>query len=447
MERWKLKQLTEDLSQSQHNDNSQIATTTDIEEADYIEDTTTINTITVNEEEVYNIMMNNTTTNNTTNNNNTISIPFVVQSRGNNLHDANDDDSDSEHNVKNSNIHSTIASLTGGYDSTTSSHTNVENVAVDISSLPIQKNIMKNDETNRNKEDFIITLDLQEDDNDTIKSKDNDDKNDLWLIVTDQYYTVTENEHGSVRRRKGLGIITSSSNKRDEYIKNNINNLPNNNGYTLKNISSLEQLRNDLNTICFPSPQSQLLQLHDGSNCSNNNTSAIICPNSSEIKKVNNDELNEIKRFQLFRQIIQHEDDSLNKRVSLIIVAQSFLMAAFITSTGPITLRYVTAFVGLATIVVAMPAIIAAGRNIEIQQQVYFNMVESDDRCYALHGHRRDYKKLEVEEAMRRKHYGHLLPTMAFRGNGAFSTLTTVTLLGVVQFIGWFLLLISLIVS
>ena len=40
--------------------------------------------------------------------------------------------------------------------------------------------------------------------------------------------------------------------------------------------------------------------------------------------------LDEVKRFELFRTVIQHEDDLLNQRVSWIILAQSFLMAAFI---------------------------------------------------------------------------------------------------------------------
>jgi len=269
-----------------------------------------------------------------------------------------------------------------------------------------------------NKDDFMITLDLEDD--------QHENEHDLWLIVGDQYTTFSENQHGTVRQRKGLAVIASSAKKRDEYIQENTNNLPY--GYTLKRITTLEHLKNDLNTI-FPSK-------HKDKGIS-----------SSGIKKINSEQLNEIKRFELFRQIIQHEDDLLNQRVSWIILAQSFLMAAFITSTGPISLRYVTAIVGLATTIVAMPAIIAAGKNIEVQQQVYFDMVESDDRCQELHGHRRDYRKLDAEEGVRRKTFGHLLPTMAFRGKGAISILSTVVLLGAVQFFGWCLLLISLAAS
>jgi hypothetical protein len=47
-------------------------------------------------------------------------------------------------------------------------------------------------------------------------------------------------------------------------------------------------------------------------------------------------------------------------------------------------LRYVTAAVGLVTVVVTMPAIVAAARNTEIQQMVYFLGIESDERCREL---------------------------------------------------------------
>merc|ERR1711862_575430 len=130
---------------------------------------------------------------------------------------------------------------------------------------------------------------------------------------------------------------------------------------------------------------------------------------------------------------------------SWIMLAQSFLMGAFVTSTGPSSLRYVIAAIGLAMIIVTLPSIIASGRNIELQEKVYFNMVESEDKCQELHGHCKDME-LKVEEDMRRKHYGHLLPTMSFRGRGSKS-LTTVVMLTAVQFIGWFFLLISLAVS
>jgi hypothetical protein len=155
------------------------------------------------------------------------------------------------------------------------------------------------------------------------------------------------------------------------------------------------------------------------------------------------DHLDEIKRFELFRSVINHEDDLLNQRVSWIILAQSFLMAAFITSPGPNSLRYVTAIVGLATVVVTMPAIVAAGQNIELQQEVYFKMLSSDERSKELHGHNRDLR-MDKDEMRQRKEHGHILPTMAFRGRGAIRILNTVIVLAAVQFFGWVFLLVAL---
>jgi hypothetical protein len=93
--------------------------------------------------------------------------------------------------------------------------------------------------------------------------------------------------------------------------------------------------------------------------------------------------LDEVKRFELFRSVIQHEDDLLNQRVSWIILAQSFLVAAFITKPSDDggegdVMRLITAIVGLSTVVVTMPAILAAGRNIELQQRVYFSGIVSE---------------------------------------------------------------------
>jgi hypothetical protein len=157
--------------------------------------------------------------------------------------------------------------------------------------------------------------------------------------------------------------------------------------------------------------------------------------------------LDEIKRFELFRSVIQHEDDLLNQRVSWIILAQSFLMAAYITSSGPDSLRFVTASVGLATVIVTMPAIVAAGQNIEIQQEIYFKSLPSEKRSRELHGHGRDVTVKEDSEAITRLRYGHLLPTMAFRGKRSVRILRTVIILAMVQFIGWVFLLLALLLN
>lgn len=169
--------------------------------------------------------------------------------------------------------------------------------------------------------------------------------------------------------------------------------------------------------------------------------------------------LDEVKRFELFRSVIQHEDDLLNQRVSWIILAQSFLMAAFITNvnedgTGD-ALKYITAIVGLLTVVVTMPAILAAGRNIELQQHVYFSRISSEQRCRELHGHSRhiitgagreeDARFDMLTEQRERMKHGHIFPNMAFRGTGAVPILFTVLGLAAVQVGGWCFLLAALV--
>ncbi|KAL7541635.1 hypothetical protein ACHAXR_011080 [Thalassiosira sp. AJA248-18] len=165
--------------------------------------------------------------------------------------------------------------------------------------------------------------------------------------------------------------------------------------------------------------------------------------------------LDEVKRFELFRSVIQHEDDLLNQRVSWIILAQSFLMAAFITNTSDDTdaLKYITAIVGLLTVVVTMPAILAAGRNIELQQRVYFAYISSEERCRELHGHGRNILQSTREkgnatnlkdEYRERVMNGHIFPNMAFRGRGSVPILFTVVALAIVQVVGWCFLLVAL---
>ena len=168
--------------------------------------------------------------------------------------------------------------------------------------------------------------------------------------------------------------------------------------------------------------------------------------------------LDEVKRFELFRSVIQHEDDLLNQRVSWIILAQSFLMAAYITAggseeDGTNALKYITAIVGLLTVVVTMPAILAAGRNIELQQHVYFSRISSEERCRELHGHGRKFSSNsdEVpsmdEEQRERMRSGHIFPNMAFRGKGSLPILFTVVALAIVQVGGWCFLLMALLMG
>ena len=167
--------------------------------------------------------------------------------------------------------------------------------------------------------------------------------------------------------------------------------------------------------------------------------------------------LDEVKRFELFHSVIQHEDDLLNQRVSWIILAQSFLMAPFITESenrgsgegsNSNALKYIAAIVGLATVIVTMPAILAAGRNIELQQHVYFAHISSEDRCRELHGHGRNPSETEMRlEHRNRMRYGHIFPNMAFRGRGAIPIVATVTALAILQVLGWSFFIIALVLD
>ena len=124
-------------------------------------------------------------------------------------------------------------------------------------------------------------------------------------------------------------------------------------------------------------------------------------------------------------------------------------MAAFITATSAMALRLVTAVVGLATVVVTMPAIVAAARNIEVQQQVYMPHISSEQRCYQLHGHGRDLARTRTQEELaaemtKRLHEGHVFPNTAFRSPTSVKILYTVVGLAAVQLGGWVFLLLAL---
>ena len=215
----------------------------------------------------------------------------------------------------------------------------------------------------------------------------------------------------------------------------------------------------------------------DDGNFSSNETGEIIISSSNNNKKNNNENDNDddddysdnfdkksqgfdalVKRFELFRRVIEHEDDLLNQRMSWIILAQSFLMAAFISSSNNNTnggrpFLYITAAVGLLTVLVTMPALIAAGRNIEVQQRVYFLGLSSDELCRRLHGHDRDMKwGGDSERNLRHGRQiqngthlsAHVLPNTAFRSKFGVPILTTVVLLSIVQVAGWCCLLVAL---
>eukprot|EP00980_Cylindrotheca_fusiformis_P006953 scaffold1465_cov93-Cylindrotheca_fusiformis.AAC.3 len=209
-------------------------------------------------------------------------------------------------------------------------------------------------------------------------------------------------------------------------------------GYISKTVSDLTELRDALNRYL---PRQQQQQEEDNPLINDENDDDDITHQQEAPT------MDEMRRFELFMRVIEHEDDLLNHRVSWIILAQSFLMAAYITS-GEIlnSLRFVTAGVGLLTVVVTLPAILAAGSNIEVQQQVYFRQISSDERCMFLHGHVRDLSiKPPSHEVKNRLEKGHMLPNMAFRSRRSVKILRTAILLGAVQCAGWIFLLIAVI--
>jgi hypothetical protein len=229
--------------------------------------------------------------------------------------------------------------------------------------------------------------------------------------------------------------LACSKDERDEYIRQHADTTLKD-GYTLQAARTIEQLRDHLCAILPPSSTKEENDTDDNykDDCSNG---------ISEEERI---------RFELFRSVIKHEDDLLNQRVSWIILAQSFLMAAFITSSSHIMFRYVTATVGMLTLLVTMPAIVAAGQNIELQQQIYFQRIPSDQRCQQLHGHPRNPNKNNkknnhnANESILRKRHGHLLPTMSFRGKWGIPILKTVIAIATVQLLGWICLVILLLV-
>lgn len=235
---------------------------------------------------------------------------------------------------------------------------------------------------------------------------------ELWVAVDNRAANDNNKE----------GILLSDIKRRDGCVDRL---FPN--GCSTKKVSSLLELRDALNSM-LPSTEP-----------------TISCPStpSSTLPE----SLDEVNRLELFRSVIEHEDELLNQRVSWIILAQSFLMAAFITSDAPDSMRYVTASVGLATVIVTLPAIVAAGRNIELQQHIYFQGLKSDARCQQLHGHYRDLSIKDKEEMSNRVAKGHIFPNMAFRSTYSIPILYTVVALAFVQFAGWIFLLMTLMVN
>jgi hypothetical protein len=286
------------------------------------------------------------------------------------------------------------------------------------------------------------------DNDDVILSMDATGQNEarhLWLVLES-----TNDSHGngniSVTYPQRNGALLSSVHARDKYIQRlaaAADKKRHQLGYSVHKISSLQDLQgylqNDAATL--PGNPSVGFTLR---------STAAAEAYASSTRTFTPPSLDEVKRFELFRAVIDHEDDLLNQRVSWIILAQSFLMAAFISAASNVenrTFLYITAAVGLATVMVTMPALVAAGQNIEVQQRVYFLGLESDEQCRRLHGHERDVVFQSPNEMMERNTKGHVFPNTAYRGRFGIPILKTVMGLAIVQVAGWCGLLISLVVD
>jgi hypothetical protein len=250
-----------------------------------------------------------------------------------------------------------------------------------------------------------------------------DERRQLHLVFTDDGESAKTNKAALVTSLSDAKYDLSKSPKDPE------NMFPVSSIQSSKAVKNLRELRDALNEYFDENTPSRRISINSRTDTTQTAT------------------MEEMRRFELFREVITHEDDLLNQRVSWIILAQSFLMAAYITAgEEPDSLRFVTAAVGLATVFVTIPAIYAAGRNVEVQQQVYFRQIETDERCEFLHGHGRDLSLQPNEgEERDRMLFGHLLPNMSFRSRSAVKILWTATLLAVVQLLGWIFLIIAII--
>ena len=279
-------------------------------------------------------------------------------------------------------------------------------------------------------------------------------RQELWLVTTDDDVSLSP---GNINR-----ISTPKASNRVAMTGGFVNV---NNTTKSKKITSLEELKEAISWLETESGLTSASRSGSGSGLKEqqlretfSHTRPKFSNNLSAQSGATNEVfLDEVKRFELFVSVIQNEDDLLNQRVSWIILAQSFLMAPFITESenkgsgegsNSNALKYIAAIVGLVTVIVTMPAILAAGRNIELQQHVYFAHISSEDRCRELHGHGRNPSETEMTlEHRNRMRYGHIFPNMAFRGRGAIPIVATVTALAILQVLGWSFFIIALVLD
>ena len=355
----------------------------------------------------------------------------------------------------------------------------------------------------------------------------------MWLVsIHFEVNTNNDTAAGAAATDDDIGPLSydarifHSSHERDHFLASILtkdDNSNNNNtriisGYTVQKVVTAAATSSSLSydTATHESKQKEVVVNKDDNNHNNkiNKNKNTIRGNTGNDDEEEEEDVEDfdllVKRFELFRRVVEHEDDLLNQRMSWMILAQSFLMGAYITAhetmintegeeeeyyggdddgghhTTEDTRRttataaaevltttlvgngrsflYITAGVGLLTVLVTLPALIAAGKNIEIQQRVYFLGLPSDTLCRKLHGHDRDMKYHRRQEYhLRHQHRPrlirdepntntnntttHILPNTSFRAEYGMPILTTVILLSLVQVVGWCCLLGTLLME
>eukprot|EP00536_Pseudo-nitzschia_multiseries_P005106 jgi/Psemu1/285545/fgenesh1_pg.93_\ len=125
-----------------------------------------------------------------------------------------------------------------------------------------------------------------------------------------------------------------------------------------------------------------------------------------------------IKRFQLFRGVVEHEENLVYYRMCWILMVQAMLMVAFMVSSAMPDSKLVRtiAGIGLAVCVLTLQPMLASLININNQKRNYYQGLPDDRLCQKLHGIDRDMKwNSSDEEVWVNRAYFHLLPTLTYR--------------------------------
>lgn len=166
-----------------------------------------------------------------------------------------------------------------------------------------------------------------------------------------------------------------------------------------------------------------------------------------------------IKRYQLFRSVIEHEENLHNHRCVWILLVQVVLMSVFVgnirflgSSTDQGKILKTIGGLGIAIAFFTLQPALASLVNINSQKRVYCQALPDDKLCKELHGHERDMKWNSLDEELWvNRSYFHLLPTLTYRSwyfceGQNFPVLpillSSPVLLWAAQVIAWILLLV-----